>query len=166
MKPRSIAAWNNELHLTLTVRGENRDCKRLHVRASLMLAHERVAKKAPEVGKSNRVVQCCDSEAAGFRCAGLILCFDCAFNQKKLPNWTSCLDQKAGRGCQGRYVSFRVVSELSLFARWLGVNYSGLLRVCSVRMNLPPPPSPASWHHDRVGHRHFCVREFSAEAWC
>lgn len=70
MKPRSIAGWNNELHLTLTVRGENHDCKRLHVRASLMLAHERVAEKAPEVRKSNRAVRCCDSEAAGFRCAG------------------------------------------------------------------------------------------------
>lgn len=39
--------------MSLTVRGENRDCKRLHVapaRASLMLAHERVAEKATEVG--------------------------------------------------------------------------------------------------------------------
>lgn len=75
MRPRSIAGWNNELHLTLTVRGENRDCKRLHARASLMLAHERVAEKAPQVGKSNRVVRCCDTEAAAFRFAGPDLVF-------------------------------------------------------------------------------------------
>lgn len=103
---------------------------------------------------------------------GLILCFDCAFKQKKLLNWTSCLDQKGGRGFQGRYVSCWVVSELNLFVQWLGVNYSGLLGAACLLsqdepfLTCPPSPSPASWHHDRVGHHHFCVREFSAEAWC
>lgn len=34
---------------------------------SLMLAHECVAEKAPEVGKSNHGMRCCDSAAAGFK---------------------------------------------------------------------------------------------------
>lgn len=53
----SITAWNNELHLILTVRGDNRHCKHphMHVCLSLMLAPEYVAENTGS-GKSNYCV--------------------------------------------------------------------------------------------------------------
>lgn len=139
-----------------------------------------MAEKAPEVGE---VTAWCNAVVLKLQLSGLlglclvsklpqlILCSDCAFNQKKLLNWTSCSDQKGGRLWQGRYVSFWVVSELSLFAQWLGVNYSGLLgAACLLTQDEPfhTPPLLSLLHRGTmtVWVIAISVREFSAEAWC
>lgn len=130
----SITVWNNELHLILTVRGENHPYKHLnvHVCLSLMLAHECVA-WTHRKWKHNYCM-CCYVVMLQLQVSGL-LPLDLVFKLQK-PNscvlivylTTKSLKKNPRRVSTAVWVpTFLFGQVLSLFAQWLGVKYSGLL---------------------------------------